>query len=59
VSRAIEKDEGIEAACGMRVSRGALFWTSRARLAILRREEDEAPGPKEMEWKDSGFLLAK
>jgi len=59
VSRAIEKDEGIEAACGMRVSRGALFWASSARLAILRREKDEVSGPKEMEWKDSGFLLAK
>lgn len=36
--------------------RGALFWIPSARLAILRREEEEESGPKEMEWKDSGFL---
>jgi hypothetical protein len=56
VSRAIEKEEGTEAVGGLRRSRGALFWTLRAVLAILRSEEDEESGPKEMEWKDSGVL---
>lgn len=47
VSRAIENDDWT--VWGIRGSRGALFWTPRARLAILRREEDEECGPKEME----------
>jgi hypothetical protein len=57
VSRATAKEEGTAGAnLGVR---GALFWTPSARLAILRREEEGVSGPKEMEWKDSGFLGAK
>ena len=56
VSSATEKDEGTEADTGLRGSRGALFWIPRAVLAILRREDDEESGPKEIEWKDSGVL---
>jgi len=56
VSRAMENDEGTDAAWGLKGSRGALFWIPRARLAILRREVDEPSGPKETEWKDRGAL---
>jgi len=56
VSRAMEKEEGTEAVWGLKGSRGALFWIPRARLAILRREADEASGPNETEWKDRGVL---
>jgi hypothetical protein len=56
VSRATLKEEGTEAVEGLRGLRGELFWTLRAVLAILRREEDEESGPKEIEWKDSGIL---
>lgn len=54
MSRATAKEEG--AVGGAWALRGALFWIPSARLAILRREEEEESGPKEMEWKDSGFL---
>lgn len=50
------KQEGTDAAGDLRGSRGALFCIPRARLAILRREDDEESGPKETEWKDRGFL---
>jgi hypothetical protein len=56
-SRATAKEEGIDG--GVRGLRGALFWTPSARLAILRREDEEESWPKEIEWKDSGFLWAK
>jgi len=49
VSRAIEKEEGTDAVGVVRGLRGALFWIPRATLAILRREEEEESGPKEME----------
>jgi len=56
VSRAIAKEEGTEAVEGLRGLRGASFWIPRATLAILRREEEDASGPKEIAWKDSGVL---
>ena len=52
----MEKEEGTDADWGLKGSRGALFWIPRARLAILRREADEASGPNETEWKDRGVL---
>ena len=55
--RASWKEEGADG--GVRGLREALFWISSARLAIPRREEEEESLPKEMEWKDSGFLSAK
>jgi hypothetical protein len=57
VLRATEKEEGTDG--GVRGLRGALFWISSASLAILRREEEEVSGPKDIEWKDNGFLQAK
>lgn len=56
VSRATEKEEGTDAAWGLKGSRGELFWIPRATLAILRRELDESSGPKETVWKDRGIL---
>jgi len=55
-SRAAEKEEGIDTVGGFRGSRGALFWISRARSAILRSVDDEASGPKETVWNDRGIL---
>jgi hypothetical protein len=49
VSKAIAKEEGTDAMAGVCGFRGALFWIPRAKLAILRREEEEVSGPKEME----------
>jgi len=49
VSRAIEKEERIDTVWVAMGLRGALFWIPRATLAILRREEEEESGPKEME----------
>ena len=48
LSMAVEKEEGTDAVAGVWGFRGALFWISRATLAILRREE-EVFGPKEIE----------
>jgi hypothetical protein len=59
VSRATANEEGTDAVAGLRGSRGALFWIPRARVAILRRDEEEESGPKDIEWKDSGVLRAK
>jgi hypothetical protein len=49
VSRATAKEEGTDAVAGVWGLRGALFWIPRATLAILRREEEEVSGPKEIE----------
>jgi hypothetical protein len=49
VSRAIAKEEGTDAVAGVWGFRAALFWIPRATLAILRREEEEVSGPKEIE----------
>jgi hypothetical protein len=49
VSRAIAKEEGTDAVAGAWVLQEALFWIPRATLAILRREEEEVSGPKEIE----------
>ena len=43
------KEEGTDAVAGVWALRGALFWTPRAALAILRREDEEVSGPKEIE----------
>jgi len=56
VSRAIKNEEGTEAVEGLKGSRGALFWISRANLAILRREK-EGSWRMEDEWYDSSTLL--
>jgi hypothetical protein len=51
VSRATAKEEGTDAVAGVWGLRGALFsgWIPRATLAILRREEEDVSGPKEIE----------
>ncbi len=59
MSRAIAKEEGTDAVTGVWGLGGALFWIPRATFAILRREDEEVSGPKEIEWKDSGFLWEK
>ena len=56
VSRAIKNEEGIEAVEGLKGSRGALSWISRANSAILRREI-EGSWRMEDEWYDSSTLL--
>ena len=43
------KEEGTDAVAGVWGFRGALFWIPRATSAILRREEEEVSGPKEIE----------
>lgn len=56
VSAAIMNEEGTKAVEGLNRSRGALFWISRANLAILRREK-EGSRRMEDEWYDSSTLL--
>ena len=49
MSKATAKEEGTDAIAGVCGLRAVLFWIPRAKLAILRREEEEVSGPKEME----------
>ena len=56
VSSASAYEDETVAPEGARGSRGALFCTSRAICAILRKEEDVESCPKEIAWNDNGLL---
>src|SRR5258708_34813539 len=56
VSRAAANEEGKVFGAGREASREALFCILSARSAILWRAAFEAPPPKEIAWKDRGFL---